>query len=253
MASGLARGAAARGKRIAFGRDEKLIWDKHSEMIFRDNPNVAFPGTERAGDVEWINFHRGNRWYNRQDGDRWVWNYDFRPIPGEVFLSKDELLHGRRIGEKFVVIEPNVPLWKTVAPNKTWPAERYDRVAYELKVLGHQVVQFRHSGGHYCEAARPVTTRDFRDALAILERSSLYVGPEGGLHHGAAAMGVPAVVIFGGFIPPQVTGYEGHINLTGGAVACGSLFPCPHCREAMSAITVEEVMAAAVDQLRRAA
>ena len=53
---------------------------------------------------------------------------------------------------------------------------------------------------------------------------------------------MPAVVIFGGFVPPIVTGYETHANLTGGADACGSLFPCKHCLEALDAITVEEVL-----------
>jgi ADP-heptose:LPS heptosyltransferase len=79
-----------------------------------------------------------------------------------------------------------------------------------------------------------------------LARAKLYIGAEGGLHHAAAALGVPAVVLFGGFIPPLVTGYETHINLTGGAQeACGSLKPCDHCRKAMDAISVEEVAAAA--------
>jgi hypothetical protein len=62
------------------------------------------------------------------------------------------------------------------------------------------------------------------------------------MHHGAAAMGVPGVVLFGGFIPPQVTGYLMHANLTGGAEACGSLNPCPHCAAAMQAISVDEVL-----------
>ena len=39
-----------------------------------------------------------------------------------------------------------------------------------------------------------------------------------------------AIVLFGGFIPPQVTGYNGHVNLTGGASAparCGMLAVLP--------------------------
>jgi hypothetical protein len=59
------------------------------------------------------------------------------------------------------------------------------------------------------------------------------------------------VVLFGGFIPPQVTGYPGHVNLTGGAVACGSLQRCSHCQAAMNAISVDEVHAAALGLLDR--
>jgi hypothetical protein len=46
---------------------------------------------------------------------------------------------------------------------------------------------------------------------------------EGGMHHAAAAVGVPAVVLFGGFIPPEIMGYKGQISLTGGATACGNI------------------------------
>ena len=80
--------------------------------------------------------------------------------------------------------------------------------------------------------------------LAALSGAKLAVLPEGGLHHGAAALGVKAVVLFGGFIPPEVTGYPqcGHINLTGGALACGSIHKCEHCVVAMNSITVDEVL-----------
>jgi hypothetical protein len=62
------------------------------------------------------------------------------------------------------------------------------------------------------------------------------------MHHGAAALDVPAVVIFGAWIPPAVTGYAMHANLTGGATtACGSLRPCNHCRDALDAIKLTDV------------
>ena len=36
---------------------------------------------------------------------------------------------------------------------------------------------------------------------------NLYLGPEGGFAHAAAALSKPGVVIYGGWIPPQVIGY----------------------------------------------
>jgi hypothetical protein len=60
------------------------------------------------------------------------------------------------------------------------------------------------------------------------------------------------VVLFGGFIPPAVTGYNTHTNLTGGAVACGSFLPCDHCRAAMLNIGVDEAEAAALKYLEKA-
>jgi ADP-heptose:LPS heptosyltransferase len=84
--------------------------------------------------------------------------------------------------------------------------------------------------------------QNFRDAISVLSKADIYVGPEGGMHHAAAAVGVKAVVLMGGFIPPAVVGYDSHVSLTGGAEACGNIEPCVHCRAAMKKITVEQVM-----------
>lgn len=250
MATGLARGANARGKRMAFGDGHRIIWDKSSETVFRGNPNIARPGDERAKDLEWSPFYKGHRIYNRQDGDRWIWNLDFRPIPGEMFFERGELRHAERVGSDFVLIEPNVERWKSSAANKDWGRHNYQRVADELRADGFSVFQFHHpTSPAPLNGVTLVKTMGFRDALAMLGRASLYLGAEGGLHHGAAAMGIPAVVLFGGFIPPSVTGYDGHANLTGGASACGSLKPCKHCAEAMAAIAIQDVYDAARERL----
>lgn len=253
MATGMARGANARRKRIAFGDGSKIIWDKNSKVIFQNNPNIAPPGSEAAWDLEWIGYHKGSRIYNRQDGNRWVWNYDFKPQPGEMFFLSAERRFGESFGKGFVIIEPNVPAHKSVAPNKQWPKERYDRVAAELIAQGYHVRQFIHGPGHRVSEAQQIRTHSFRMALSVLSNAALYIGPEGGLHHGAAAVGIPAVVLFGGFIPPQVTGYDGHVNLTGGAEACGNFTPCQHCTEAMARIECEEVIAPALGFLQKAA
>lgn len=254
MATGLARGVAARGMKVAFGDKAKgeVIWDQHSELIFRNNPNIAPRILNRGSSLEWIPFYKGHRIYNKPGSRRWLWNYEFKAIPGEVFLSQDERARAATFGQGYVVIEPNVPAFKSVAPNKQWPVERYERVAERLKSKGFDVVQMVHKDGVKLKAARYVKTPDFRAALATLARAALYVGPEGGLHHGAAAVKVPGVILFGGFIPPQVTGYEMHTNLTGGVQACGSWLSCDHCKAAMNAIKVDEVVEASVQYLRKA-
>lgn len=254
MATGMARGAKARGKRIAFGDGQKIIWDHHSEMIFRGNPNIAPPGSERDGGLQWIPYYRGNRGYNRQVGDRWTWNYDFHASPGEVFFSEQEKAFARHFGSDFVVIEPNVPEFKSVAPNKQWPVARYRELAMRLMADGVKVSQFIYGSGVVIAGARQIKTPDFRHALAVLSKAALYIGPEGGLHHGAAAVGVPAVVLFGGFIPPSVTGYATHTNLTGvETIACGSIQPCAHCKAVMESISVADVLEAARVHLKVAA
>ncbi len=254
MAAGMARGAKARGKRIAFGDGKRIIWDHNSEPIFRGNPNIAKPGDEGAHDLEWIGYHKGSRIYNEHDKANhcWTWNHDFRAKAGEIYFSDDEDRFADSLGKGFIVIEPNVPE-KLGAVNKRWPYERYDEVARKLIRDGYDVRQFSF-GLHRIAGAKQIKTKDFRYAARVLKNATLYVGPEGGLHHASAAVGIPAVVLFGGFIPPAVTGYSFHTNLTGGATRfCGSLGTCRHCLEAMDAISVNEVYQSCLQYLLPAA
>lgn len=250
IGSGLARGAAARGKRIAFGDGRQIIWSTNAFAIFRGNPNVAPPGTGGEG-IEWIHHYPGNRMYNMRDakGSRWIWNYSFRVTPGELFFDAIEDKFAACVfpeDDRDIVIEPNVLLRKPWAQNKNWP--HYQPVADALRHAGHRVVQFE-----YPEMAKRLQRVELfksaanpRLAMAALSRARLYIGPEGGMHHAAAALGVPAVVIFGGFAPPSVLGYDGHINLTGGAEsACGLQRPCDHCAAALDAIKPDDVITAA--------
>ena len=249
IATGIARNAwAERGARIAFGAHGRVMWDKNSEEVFRHNPNILAPGNEGRGKIEWVPFYKGNRGYNRQGAGHWIWNMEWQCKPGQFFFRASETTAGARLGTGFVVVEPNVPEWKSSDSNKRWPFERYQAVTDELVSKGFQVVQFNAPGklaGRLLQRAGHVATRSFRDAAAILRNSVLYIGPEGGMHHAAAAVGVPAVVIFGGFIPPSVTGYEIHKNIPGSDRFCGAFEACKHCADAMQSISVDTVTNAA--------
>jgi hypothetical protein len=247
IGSGLARGLNAKGKRAAFGDGKRIIWGPWSEEIFRYNPNIAKPGSEGSADLHWIDYYKGHRNYNTLDKvrGRWIWNYEFKVQPGEIFF--DGSLEPVR---DFIYVEPNVPWHKSVAVNKDWGLENYQAVVDRLVRDGHDVVQSDY-GRDRLQRVRIVKTSKFRDVLYVLSQARVALLPEGGLHHGAAALRVPAVVIFGGFIPPSVMGYDLHTNLTGGAEACGSLHKCAHCKYAMEQISVEEVYHAVQAQIAK--
>jgi hypothetical protein len=257
MATGLARGARDRGKRIAFGDGRTLIWGPQSAMVFRNNPNIAQPGTEFRSDVEWIHYCKGHRIYNYLDrpNNCWVWEKNWKAIPGEFFFDEGERRFGESVEPGFIVFEPTPPLWKGMSVNKDWGFDRFQRVADALLNDGHRVVQFRHDKtekGRFLKGVEFIDTASYRHAMAALAKAELYVGVEGGLHHGAAAVGTKGVVIFGGFVSPQSTGYDIHENLFSGGVACGKVVPCKHCRTALDAITVEQVMDSCRRMLARA-
>lgn len=248
IGTGLARGAKARGKRIAFGDGKKIDWGGWCEEMFRNNPNIAKPGSEGQSDLEWINHCKGARLYNSLDrvNRRWIWNYDFKVKPGQFYFNQNEKDFASSFAKNFIVIEPNVPWQKEVASNKDWGEQNYRTVASALKKSGYRMIQFKHKNSRrILSEAQIVETVFFREVIAALSRASLYIGPEGGMHHAAAAVGVSAVVLFGGFIPPEVMGYDNHTCLTGGVKACGNVKPCKHCHDAMNSITAQQVIDAA--------
>src|SRR5262245_14077334 len=247
MATGFARGAAARGKRIAFGDGHKLIWGPWCEEAFRHNPNIARRADESG--IEWCHYYKGNRHYNRLDAARrrWIWNYEFKAKPGEFYFTELER-QAHRPGT--VLIEPNVPWHKSVAVNKDWGAGRYQMLADRPKRTGWRVLQSSY-GEVRLFNVETISVDSFRQAAALAAGVDLVITPEGGLHHAAAAVGTRAIVIFGGFIPPAVTGYNAHINLTGDAEACGSLHRCDHCRRALDQIEVDHVFTLADAELRQ--
>ena len=254
IATGLARGAAARGKRIAFGDGSRQIWSAQSFEMFRGNPNIAPLGTETAADV-WIPHYRGHRLYGEVVNGRWAFR-DFECPPGEVFLTREEKAFalGRLwVPDPVAIIEPRVkPIGECAGAIKQWGTPKYQELAGRLlAATGCRPVQLVPVGAKpLLRDVDAIETPTFRHALAVLGLAALYIGPEGGLHHGAAAVGTPAVVIFGGFNTPRSTGYAWHDNIAVGE-PCGSIDACWHCKAAMDSISVDRVLDGAVRQLGR--
>ena len=72
----------------------------------------------------------------------------------------------------------------------------------------------------------------------------LFIGPEGGFGHVAAALGKRAILYFGGWIHPKVIGYDFHENIyyDHPESPCGAIGQiCSHCDEARKSITVDFV------------
>jgi ADP-heptose:LPS heptosyltransferase len=201
------------------------IWDNNPRILRR-----------RRGSFQTLrNGPNARPYILNKTATHWIWR-DFYPEPGEIYLSEAE----KSFAEEWrgsVVIEPNTKS-KPEAINKTWPWRRWQDLADRRLA---RVIQLGPLGISKLHGVTHARTDTFRLACAVLSVCRAYVGAEGGLHHAAAALGVPAVVLFGGFISPASTGYAMHRNLYVGGAACGARLPCRHCEEAMSAISVDEV------------
>jgi ADP-heptose:LPS heptosyltransferase len=172
---------------------------------------------------------------------QWTW-WAYAPHPATVVLTPEEMEFAEPY-RGMVMLEPNV---KAIGHrNKDWgaiPWSQLDSAIHLDRVA--EVVQCGPPGTRWLNHARRVETPTFRHAMAVLSVCRAFVGAEGGLHHAAAAVGTSAVVIFGGFISPEVTGYKAHRNLfTGTGLGCGMRVDCDHCRAAMGEITAARVLA----------
>lgn len=169
---------------------------------------------------------------------RWKWR-PYKPKPAEIRFTLDEM----RFADQFrdmVMIEPNV---KQIGHgNKAWLRERWFELAERLDMPLVQCVQSTQAPIQLQPKVLKVITPTFRHALAVLGASRAFIGTEGGLMHGAAAVHTPAVILWSEFISPDITGYEMHRNLRHAGVACGSRLDCSACRKSMAAITVDEVV-----------
>lgn len=191
----------------------------------------------------WQELHNGpslRPYIVTHDKRRFVWcPWDIEP--GRIVLNAQEQALAKRYAGR-IIIEPYIS--GKASPNKDWGYRRWQVLAALAQRAGIRFTQLGAPGTVRLPRADFIPTHSMRDACAILSTARAAVLPEGGLHHAAAAFGVPAVVIFGGYISPDITGYTLHRNLFTGGAACGSRTPCSHCAGAMAKIEPAMVMEA---------
>lgn len=209
--------------------------------VWDGNPRIA--RISERGDFQDLHARdaENNRPYHvKKTADRWTYNPAFRPDVGEIYFTQSELNYAASC-KPSIVLEPY--LQSKASPNKQWGWIRWSKLAWILQEkYGQRVTQLGPLGIQLLEGAEHIVTPNFRTAAAVLARAPGVVLPEGGLHHAAAAVGVPGVVIFGGFTPVELTGYEIHKNI--GVTfddACGLRVPCDHCKDVMAKIPPEAV------------
>lgn len=207
-------------------------------IIWENNPRIA--RLEERGDFQELVARGADNmrpYHTAKTPERWTYNLAFRPDVGELYFSEAEREFGRRYW-RHVVIEPT--LGPGASPNKQWG--KWPELVTLMRAGGIVPVQLGAAGTEPLDGVQYIETQNFRKAAAVLANARAVVLPEGGLHHAAAALGVPGVVIFGGFTPVELTGYPMHRNLgVSLGDACGWRLPCKHCAAEMDKITPEQV------------
>ena len=207
------------------------------------NPRLAKP--DEKGDFQLLyarSLDTNMRGYHTaKTPERWSYNLDYRPELGEIYLTPAERDFGQRYAGR-IIVEPHIK--PGASPNKQWSWVRWNKLAWLMQRSGLRVTQLGPIGTALLDGAELVPTSTFRQAAAVITGAQACVLPEGGSHHAAAAVGTPAVVIFGGFTPVELTGYPLHTNI-GASLgdACGMRTPCPHCAAWNARIVPEHIFA----------
>lgn len=215
---------------LIVSRDFRVQW----QSIFEGNPKIA---REAKGKFQRLINAGGNRPYIHSKTPRqWHWK-SLKPTPGEIYLTADEKAFAEPYRGR-ILIEPNVKA--NGHDNKAWIWERWQEVADRWQ--GAKLVQTGSTGCRGLRGVEQVETESFRKAAAVLSVCRAFVGTEGGLMHAAAALGVPAVILWSEFIHPDITGYESMRNIRHASKVCGMRVPCPGCSASMRRITTDEVL-----------
>ena len=100
-----------------------------------------------------------------------------------------------------------------------------------------------------------VSTPTFLRACGVMASATLVLALEGGLQFAAAALGGPAVILWGGCINSEVLGYPEQVNIVDPSpeTPCGSVKPCDHCNDAWARLTPELVVDEVIAELDRLA
>ena len=253
-------------KQIVIGDlKKKIIYDS---PIYKNNPNITpINEVDRNKPIHFINYYNEARPYidyERSSDKKWKWNMKFSPTPGNLYFTDSEKNRAISIlsaakdhwkkhnNTKFKAIiffeststKIDDSFFYYKMKNKDWGESNWKELILKLKDK-YLIIQSKHGKSKKYKGVyySPVNF-DFRTACAIMNDCDLFLGPEGGFSHAAAAIRKKAIVYFGGWIHPKVTGYDFHENIyfDHSESPCGVVgYDCVHCDEARQNITVDNL------------
>jgi ADP-heptose:LPS heptosyltransferase len=149
-----------------------------------------------------------------------------------------------RLPRPIVVITRSASAW---TPNKNWPEDHWNtlvaRLATRMTVVdvGNPAKEPPEiPEGHYLDLRGKTSLTEL---VAVIGAADLHIAPITGTVHIAASMGVPSVVIYGGYEHPDCSSYAGNINLYS-PVECAPCWlrdPCPFAKKCLTQISPSRV------------
>ena len=235
----------------------------YHSIVYDNNPNISdCRNLNFDKPIYIIDYHPMNRPYidySKSTNSKYIWNKNFKPTPGEIYFSKKEIKKAE------VIIDQAISFWKQnnkhkfkkliflenssikikhknfniKHKNKDWGNSNWIKLINKIK-NDYLIIQSVHGESKAIEGIFSPQNVNFRLACAILNKCDLYLGLEGGFGHVAGALKKKAVIYFGGWISPNIIGYDFHENIyfEDNNSPCGEYRNiCLHCESARKQIT----------------
>lgn len=130
-------------------------------------------------------------------------------------------------GDRFITIEPFSK--SNYTPNRDYPFEKWQKVVDNLSSFV-KIVQIGNSGRVLNNVINLTGSTTFREAVALVERSELFLATESGLVHAATAVDTKSIVIITGYQSKKMVSYPQNINIDISSHGpCGLKIPCNSC------------------------
>lgn len=140
----------------------------------------------------------------------------------QLFLTEEETAK-YATDEKYFVITP-VGKMDFSANRKEWGFENFRRLAEMILATGkYKIAQIGSPKDKLLEGAKDMRGLPVRESASVIKNSCGFIGLEGGLMHLSRAVNVKSLIIYGGFINPEISGYDENVNIAN-LVDCSPCF-----------------------------
>ena len=129
----------------------------------------------------------------------------------ELYLSDQEIENAKNIyPSEYVAIAPTGKT-KFSANRKEWGFDNFQKIVNSFPEI--KFVQIGISSEPLLENVVDARNLSLRDTAALLYNSLFFLGLEGGFMHMSKAVGKTSIIIFGGYIKPEISGYKDDENI----------------------------------------
>ena len=130
----------------------------------------------------------------------------------ELYLTQNEI-EKHKENYKYFVITPSGKLAFS-ANRKEWGIEKFQELVNQIKENSdYQIVQIGALDDELLDGVIDKRGLTIRESASVIKNSVAFIGLEGGLMHMAKSVQRDSVILYGGFINPQVSEYKNNLNI----------------------------------------